>query len=252
MGFTKGLDVSVVQGRVDWPAAYELGCRFAFIKCTEGNRGYDPVLALPENYVDHRRAAGIVGIDPLFDVHTGSALRAGMRVAPYHFCYPLPHQDGNPVRDPEAQAKFFWDGAAGLGASQGDLPPMVDLEWPPPEGWGKWGCTKPQLIHWGLSFLACCEQLWRRPPVLYTYPDFWSHLGGAAEPAFARYPLCMASYPHPARWPLEAEPAPHVGPWERATFWQFTGGGMRLPGGAPVDYEVFCGDEQALAKFCEG
>ena len=245
----RGCDVSAVQGVVDWDALKAAGIRFAYLKCSEGNRGIDLALGLPEYYLDHKRAAGVSGQDPYFDRNVAGARSAGILVGPYHFGYPLPPAPGNPTRDPEAQAKFAYDLSAGLGAFDGDLPPAFDFEWPAPEHWGHWGCGPEQLRKWALAYLAASETLYGVPGVLYSYPDFWKRSGAGSEPAFARSSLWAASYPHPDRWPLETERPVAFPPFERATFWQFTGGGMRLPDGTPVDYDVFLGTEDELAAL---
>lgn len=247
----QGLDVSMCQGRVDWPAVYDLGCRFAFVKCSEGNKGADPVIGQPEFYVDHKRAAGVVGVDPLFDVNVARARAAGLLVGAYHFAYPLPPLAGNPVRDPEQQAKFAYDLAGGLGSFDGDLPPMLDLEWPPPPDMPTWGCNAKQIRTWGLDCLDAMAGFNGCTPLLYTYPDFWHAIGGPSEPAFARYPLVMASYPVPAAWPAATAKAPTLAPWASPLFWQITGGAMHLPGGAPADFDVFLGSAADLAALCK-
>ena len=248
----RGLDVSSVQGHVDWPAVAAMGCRFAYIKCSEGNRGNDPIFELPGMYVDANRAAGITGKDPQFDANVAGAEAAGLRVGPYHFAYPLPHDPSKPFRDPEDQAKFAFDHAGAVGSVGGELPPMFDFEWPEPSDWQKWGCTAPQLRQWALSWLEAARAYWGCDPVIYTYPDFWMHLCGGAEPEFARYPLCMANYPHVVQWPQDGMAPLIVSPWTNWTFWQFTGGGMRMPDGTPGDFQVFNGSEYDLQALCKG
>lgn len=241
----RGCDVSAVQGLVDWQALAHAGIRFAYLKASEGNRGNDPVLGLPEYYLDRKRMSGVSGTDPYFDRNVAGARAAGIAVGPYHFGYCLPPQAGNPLRDPEAQAKYAYDVAAGVGQI-GDLPPAFDFEWPAPQDWGKWGCDPTQLRAWALTFLNASQTLWGRTPVVYSYPDFWKRSGADSEPAFARFRLWAASYPHPDRWPTDGEKPAAFPPFADWTFWQFTGGGMRLPNGVPVDYDCFNGDEVAF------
>lgn len=247
----RGLDVSSVQGAVAWDAvAKQLGCRFAFVKCSEGNRGKDPIFNTPSMFVDAARASSVTGRDPMFTANVAGAKGAGLYVGPYHFAYPLP-ADGTPLRNPADQAKYAFDCAGGLGEINGDLPPMLDFEWPPPEQWQKWGCSAEQLKQWALDYLHAAEGYWGCKPILYTYPDFWRHLQADGEPFFPDYPLCMASYPHVARWPVDGENPIALPPWNNWMFWQWTGGGMRMPNGAPGDFQVFHGDEAALAALCQ-
>jgi lysozyme len=249
----RGLDVSSVQGKVDWPSVAGLGCRFVFAKCSEGNKGHDPIFNTPSFLVDRRRAAGVSGRDPRFNENVDGARTAGLFAGAYHFAYPLPHQDGNPLRDPDKQAKFAFDCAAGLGSLSGELPPMLDLEWPPPEQWGKWGCSAEQIRAWAHDYLDSAKGYWGCAPVLYTYPYFWTALQAREDTYFQDFPLCMASYPHPPKWPNEGESPPAlVLPWKTWAFWQFTGGQMKLPNGVDSDFDVFNGDEAALVDFCDG
>ena len=247
----RGIDVSAAQGAISWPSLAPLGLQFAIAKAAEGNKGNDPIFDVPGFYVDHARSAGTSGQDPRFAENVAGARAAGLVVGCYSFAYPLPHQDGNPIRDPEAQAKFHFDLAGGLGSLDGELPPMLDLEWPPPEDWGKWGCTPPQLRDWALRYLDAATGLWGCLPMVYTYPDWWLRVGGAGEPAFAEYPCWPASYPTPpARWPTAGEKPLILRPWSDWLGWQFCGGGMTLPNGVRADFDVLNLDEAGLAALC--
>jgi GH25 family lysozyme M1 (1,4-beta-N-acetylmuramidase) len=211
----RGLDVSAAQGVVDWPSIAALGCRFAILKCSEGNRP---------------------GWDPQFERNVAGAKAAGLVVGAYHFAYPLPNSGGD--RDPQSQAQHAFALSGGLGTRPGDLAPAFDFEWPAPPEWAKWGCDPAQLRAWALAYLVAAEALWGRKPMLYTYPDFWAHVGGASEPAFAAYPLWMASYPHGSAWPIDGDKPAIPKPWADWACWQFTGGGMHLPNATPVDFDV--------------
>lgn len=69
----RGLDVSSVQGAVAWDAvSKQLGCRFAWVKCSEGNRGKDPIVETPSMFVDAERASGVTGRDPRFTENVAS------------------------------------------------------------------------------------------------------------------------------------------------------------------------------------
>ena len=90
-----GVDVSVYQGEVDWPALAAQGVDFAFIKATEGS-----------SLQDVRFAANWAG-----------AQAAGVRVGAYHFfSYDSPG---------ETQADNFIDMVP---VTPGALPPVVDIE----------------------------------------------------------------------------------------------------------------------------
>lgn len=250
LAMLKGLDVSSYQGVVNWPSVVAMGCRFAFIKCSEGNKGRDPIFDIPTFNVDRRRAANVSGRDPQFDANVDGARAAGLRIAPYHFAYPLPDQVGNPLRSPANQAKFAFDCAEGLGSNDGELPPMLDLEWPTPENWTKWGCSADQIKTWAKEYLTAATGFWGCRPILYTYPYFWGKLEAAADDFFKDFPLCIASYPDATQWPIEGEHPVLPKPWDHWTFWQFTGGGMKLPNGTPCDFEVFAFGEAELKALC--
>ena len=55
----------------------------------------------------------------------------------------------------------------------------------------------------------------------------------------------MASYQNPGRWPTEGERPAVPGPWKAATFWQTSGGTMRVAG-TIVDTDVFLGSLDEL------
>jgi len=245
----RGLDVSSAQGVVDRASVASIGCRFVFAKAGEGNRGHDPIFETPGMDVTAERAAAVTGRDPQYLANVAGAKAAGLYVGPYWFAYPLPH-NGLPLRDPADQAKFAFDCAEGIGSHDGELPPMLDLEWPPPEEWPKWGCAAAQIRAWALAFLDAAEGYWGCKPVLYTYPYFWHAMAGAVEPRFADYPLCIASYPLVPQWPTETDQPIALPPWDTWTWWQWTGGKAKLPNGVPADFEVFNGDEAALAALC--
>jgi lysozyme len=197
MNYPKGIDVSTVQGAVDWPAVAAAGYTFAIVKCGQGNSGFDP---------DYTK-------------NVAGARAAGLKVAAYHFVYPLPPQVGNPSRAPEAQAKLHFDHAGP------DIVACIDCEWPAPQDWAKWGCTASQINAWILAYLSAYQALSNATPIVYTYPDWAAHVG--FTPEFAAYPLWAASYQ------LNAPLIPH--PWTDWVLWQNSGGGGKLPNGAPVD-----------------
>ena len=90
-----GVDVSVYQGEVDWPALAAQGVDFAFIKATEGSSLQD--VRFRENWA--------------------GAQAAGVRTGAYHFfSYDSPG---------ETQADNFIDAVP---ADPGALPPVVDIE----------------------------------------------------------------------------------------------------------------------------
>lgn len=202
-GAIKGIDASAVQGLLSGDKLKAQGFSFAYLRCGVGNDGADMCFSANVRVL---RAAGVV-------------------VGPYHFFYPLPVVPGHESRAPEAQAAAHVKAAAGCGVPAGDLPPMLDLEWPAPEDWHKWGCTADSIKTAALAYLREYERLTGVRPGIYEYPYFEVHL--APGPEFDPYRLWEASYQNtPARM--------RSAPW----IWQYTGGGGRMYNGAPVDLDV--------------
>ncbi len=215
MSTLKGLDASSVQGVLDIPALDAAGCRFVIAKCQTGNAGKDPC----------------------FERNIAAARAQGWTVGAYHFLFPLPHLD------PVKQAEGFF-AASQLGASDGELPPSLDLEWPDPDaGFAKWGCTPSQVSDWSRRCAERVTELFGRRPLIYTYPYFMAKLHTADVSWLADYPLWIASYGG-------AKPTVPK-PWADWTMWQYDGnGGARMPNGGDADFDYFNGDETALREFC--
>lgn len=90
----EGIDVSYLQGVIDWGVVSQAGVQFVYCKATEG-----PAYA-----------------DPAFIGYAASAKDAGFSVGAYHV--------GRPSIDPERQARHF----AAVAKDAINLPPALDLE----------------------------------------------------------------------------------------------------------------------------
>ncbi len=224
---------------IDWDIAAGAGVDFAIAKGTLGN---EPP-----------------GDDRSFRRNVAGAKAAGVPVGFYHFAFPLPSGPGLPAgRSPREQADRAFAFSAGLGSDAGELPPALDLEWPPRMGrlkpgdktgpvidlWSHWNVDGASICDWALEWLEHATTLWGRRPLLYTYPDFWRSLGRhGMNPEFAEYPLWIATYPAStkAAWlPPEGAKPIEVGPWGKNwDIWQFAADGstVRVPGvhAAPID-----------------
>lgn len=237
-----GVDVYAGYGRIDWARAQASGVRFAILKCTQGNDGKDP----------------------RFDENAMGCRNAGIPAAPYLFGYPLPADPEHPGRGPEEQAARLFHDCKGLGTQDGDLPPVLDIEWPPHferekstskilDRWTQWNVTSDSIATWALACLAELERLFKRLPVVYTYPNFWQSLGDAGRnPAFARYPLWIANYTYPREWQPPSHAQPIVpAPWTDWAIWQFSADGspIAVPGipACPLDRNV-CRDLGTLLQ----
>jgi lysozyme len=226
----RGIDVSSIQRVVPWDRVVAAGCSFAIVRAASGNTP---------------------GPDPMFAQNVAGAQAAGLIVGAYNVVFPLPPDELKANRDPADQAQYHFNLCKGHGSHDGELGPFVDAEWPEPADWHRWGCSAPQIRAWLLSYLDAATALWGRLPTVYTYPDWWEHIGGPGEPAFAKYPLWAASYTHPDRWPAAGESPEPLGPWVGSwAFWQSSGGTQSL-WGVPVDCDVYSGsldDLKALAS----
>lgn len=226
----RGIDLSSIQtvrgrdGRyvdVDWKRVAASGVRFAYCRCGYGNESPDGSFA----------------------VFAAGAEAAGIAVGAYHVGFPIRIAQ-DPGSSPEEQARAHFAASHSQGINPGELPPALDLEWPVPgtPEWGRHGCTPEFVRAWTLAYLAEMRALLGgRLPVLYDgFPNYWTAIGGSSEPLFAEYPL----------WRVDYRPRPVTpGPWTEFALWQCGGGSGRLPSGAPVDEDVFRGDEAAWREF---
>jgi GH25 family lysozyme M1 (1,4-beta-N-acetylmuramidase) len=238
MTFARGVDVSAVQPtNINYAALATQGVSFLYAKCGNGNDAPDSS----------------------FWGHVKGAKGAGILTGAYHVGFPLMPDPSHPGREPEAQAQAHYQQSGGMGIAAGDLPPVLDLEWPIPGSaeWKQYGLTAAFVRTWALAYLAEAQKLWGVTPIHYSgFPDYIGTFGidAAAEPTFSNYPLWVVDYP--AAWSHSAPADDSLlvvpKPWSGWKIWQHCGGGMRLPGGIPVDGDVFNGDIAALKAFACG
>lgn len=230
-----GVDVFSGYGVIDWGAAAVAGVQFAYIKCTEGN---EPIRN-----------------DRAFARNAANARGAGIYVGAYHFPYPLPPDASKPGRSPREQAERAFAASQGLGTQPGELPHVVDAEWPEVGSWGKWGCTGPQISAWLREYCEHATELWGRKPLIYTYPFWWRALAASADVSWAKeYGLWIANYTHSGPGTPPETSRPQIPPpWDDWLFWQYSaeGSGVRVPGipACPLDRDVFRGDINGLRKL---
>jgi lysozyme len=151
-----GIDVSHIQGAVDWSAVVATGQSFVFIKATQG----------------------ITVVDPQFAANWQGAGAVGLKRGPYHF-----YQPGD---DPQAQAEHF---LASITLGESDLPAVLDIETAVESG----GSSEAgaQLVQDISTWLKKVESATGKKPVIYTSPGFWNNLG---DHDFGAYPLWVAEY----------------------------------------------------------
>lgn len=216
----RGVDVSVAQGVLglgDWRAMAQGGLRFASVRCGNGNGPRDS-----------RFAANVAG-----------AGAAGLVLQAYGVYFGLPVDPAHAGREARVQARNHFAQSGGLGSGPRTLAPCVDLEYPAPQDWAKWGSTGQMIVDGVADYLDETERLCGRLPYVYSYKDYLDHLALSADLSrLARYPLWAAEY---------GVATPYViPPWRGCVVWQRSGGGGRLPNGAAVDEDVFEGDEAAF------
>ncbi len=196
----KGIDISTIQGNVDFVACKAAGLDFVVCRCGVGNGGKDA----------------------LYDKNVAAATAAGLKVAAYNFVYPLPPLASQPLRDPVKQAQLH---AQWTGKNVSVV--ACDLEWPTPDKWAQWGCTAQQIVDWTVKYLEAFEEATGIRPIVYTYPFFAAAIKLPASFA-QKYKLWIASYQAGAPF------VPH--PWTDWVMWQDSSGPYHLPvSGAIVD-----------------
>lgn len=153
----QGIDVSIHQGHIDWPAVAAAGYRFALCKASEG----------------------VGWTDQLFWQNWADIRRAGLFRGAYHFARP---GLGNA---PAAEARWFLRQVR----EAGDLQPCdalaLDLEDPYVAG-------RQELASWALEWLATVEQETGIRPLFYSYPAYLQEHGLMTAPELARFPLWLA------------------------------------------------------------
>jgi len=218
----RGLDLSSYQPNIDFASLAELDVKFVFTKCAEGDNPHP---------------------DPTFRSNVDGCRRSGILVGPYFFVHPLPGLD------PRAQAEHHFALSGGVGAAGIDLPPAVDIEWPTPDKWAKYGCSAAQIRDWMNVYLDQVRFLWARRPLVYTYPDFAHNV--QFSPHVGRdLDLWIASY-NVRSWPVDTDRPVVPQPWKAARFWQWSGGTVQLPSGTRVDADAFLGTRAELESYAD-
>lgn len=204
----RGIDVASWQGQPDWRQVAASGIQFAFTKATEGMGYLNPTFA--RNWLEIRAA--------------------GIKRGAYHFAEP-------DVNRPEDEADYFLANVHRVGGlAAGDML-ALDLE-------DKEGSLRRMpdgaVAAWALAWLRYVERQTGVVPLLYTGAYIISE-HGLTDPAFARYPLWLASY--------RETPPPAPAPWASIAIWQHSDQGS-VPGIAgAVDLNRFLGTAEELAAL---
>jgi GH25 family lysozyme M1 (1,4-beta-N-acetylmuramidase) len=185
----RGIDVSSHQDRIDWARVQTDGIEFAIVKASEG-----------------------VGFaDPSYGSYTAGARSVGITCGAYHFARPDTHSSASlesARTDARAEADWFLSVAQ---LRRDDLLPALDLETA--------GLAPDRMVAWTRAWLDRVRRRIGARPLLYTYPAFWTSLGGTS--AFRSYPLWIANYG------VREPQLP--GGWRRYALWQYSASG-HVPG----------------------
>lgn len=156
----EGVDVSHLDGAINWDALWDAGVRFAFCKASEGIGYVDPSLSMN---LSGMRAAGIVrGV--------------------YHFFHC--DQPGG------WQAEFCIRTAKRCGYNPAfDLPIVLDLE----DAQGAQRVGKVRMQFAVSMFLITARNMIGKLPIIYTSPSFWNEWMDGTD-AYAGHPLWVAHY----------------------------------------------------------
>ncbi len=223
-----GIDVSDLNGTIDWNIVKSAGYSFAFIKSSQGAWG------------------GSNSNDAQFSANWKNARAAGLLRSAYHFF--------DPTSDVQAQIDLFVS-LVGDFWEPGELPPMIDLECPTssdPSYRSKF-CDGVALNGWVASsvltssivqFLDGVEAKTGRRPIIYSY-DYWFWDSGVDRTKLESWPLDIS-------WPTSADcyDVPDVfGP---ALFWQdsVTANVAGVP--KVVDTDRFVGTLDQLRALASG
>jgi lysozyme len=135
---TPGIDVSHLQGRIDWPKVAAGGTRFAILRATYGSQ-----LA-----------------DSQFAANWDGAKSAGLVVSAYHFT--------RWSQPPDGQMDRF---LSAVGDRQPDLPLVLDVERDP---YGPGGETSDQVTSCLRQCIDRVVAAGHASPMLYTAPAWWN------------------------------------------------------------------------------
>lgn len=188
--YVNGIDSSHWNGELDGDKCVEAGNVFYFAKASDG-------WTIVADAAEPR-------LDPLCQINTSEAIRAGLKVGLYHYF--------RPDKDAMSQAELFLDILTLVDAQH--LPPALDFEEHPPAG-----MSVEELREALLSWLLMVEMETGQTPFLYTnktYYDAYLDFG-----AFDRFPIFVANYTS-ADEPAMPNRRDDWEIWQ----WDYTGGGI--------------------------
>jgi GH25 family lysozyme M1 (1,4-beta-N-acetylmuramidase) len=177
-----GIDVSGHQRNVDWPAQWNAGKRFVWVKATEGT-GYQ---------------------NPYFSQQYNGSYNQGFIRGAYHFA--LPDRSSG-----AAQANYFSNGGGGWSGDGRTLPGALDMEYNP-YGATCYGLSKSAMTNWIRDFSDTYKARWNKYPAIYTSASWWNQCVGSSFGT--TNPLWVARY--------ASAPGTLPTGWNQYTVWQYS------------------------------
>ncbi|MBI2583831.1 MAG: peptidoglycan DD-metalloendopeptidase family protein [Candidatus Aenigmarchaeota archaeon] len=208
----KGIDVSHLQGTIDWTKVKNSGIQFAFVKASQRN-----------NYRD-----------PNFETNMANAKSAGIFAGAYHFACPVEDDELYCYRAYTAkeEAENFVN-AAGNYIKEGYLRPALDLEVGASLG-------KTALSNWVNEFMSIVKEKTGVEPIIYVNSNYANnYLDGTVS----KYSLWIA------HWTYDTSKSPNTGIWSTWDFWQYSEKGTNPGISGNVDLDIFNGDLNRLNAF---
>ena len=191
-----GVDLSRHNGTVDFASLSASGCKYAWIKVTEGTTHTNP--GFEKKFKDARDNGIIVGA--------------------YHFGRPDTGSDN--LKDAKNEADHFLNTVSKAGIYTGDLIPVIDLE-------AGMKTDDQHNVDWNLEWLKEVEKVYLTKPMIYTAKwatnMYVSRASKASLKELSEYPLWWASY-NTGSTPKRP---PKI--WSEWDVWQWTGHGS-VPG----------------------
>jgi GH25 family lysozyme M1 (1,4-beta-N-acetylmuramidase) len=221
----RGIDLSSLDGPVDFEALRQNDIRFAYIRSSQGSTR--------SANGSTQRTGGRK--DPKFEHNWGAGRKAGLAVGAYHvfsFC--------------ETAANQFETIKAAVPLQADALPLAIDLEWYGSPGIpGEESCNSIGTIKQNLRDLADrIKSYYGKTPMIYASATYLNQI---VDKTFSDIPVWVASWLKGGR----ARKPNGVGenPW---TVWQFTAD-ARLEGvSRPVELNAFFGSEAQFKEFMAG
>lgn len=215
MNYTKGIDISYHQDKIETPQHINFdlakleGCEFVFIRSSIG-----------------------LTVDRDFETNRKNAKKSGLLRGYYHFL--------TWAISGKEQANYFYN------LVKDDLPEVglvVDFE---PNYKIDTPATAIFLLR---DFLVELKKLYTGKIIIYTNAFFWKDYG-SSDPFYSAFPLWLASYSYEA---YMLENIAKFMPWKTWVFWQFTDRLDGLAYGMEskqVDGDYYNGSLEDLRKFC--